>query len=115
MSFFYKISNFFTKIGLNEKFKENIRQNRWKILLFLAISSVLTVIYINNVREINSNLSDIRSLEKSIEAISTSNEELNSTINRLNSADRVISSASEKLNMYLPKEAPLIMEYQDEQ
>lgn len=106
--------NIFTGIfdyfGINDKLKNNIRENRWKILLFIVIGSVLTVVYISNVREINALLAHKRKLERKLENTKAYNEELNSELIRLKSPERIDKIAKEKLGMVLPKKAPLILE-----
>lgn len=89
-----------------EKLIEIIRRNRLKLLLFILISSIFTVIMVSNVRNIDKQLVKVRQYEKELKAIKNSNKVLRTQITELESPERIIPIAKEKLGMINNKEIP---------
>jgi hypothetical protein len=83
--------------------------------LFFALISAFLIILVINVRNINEILVTKRSLEKEIKIIKDNNAQLHSKIIQLQSAERIIPFSENKLNMYLPQDAPRILRNENEE
>lgn len=92
--------------------KEWVRVNRWLLFLLIFAASIMTVVYIKNVREVNNLVVDVRRYEKEKIDLINENKLLRTQLLKLESPERIIPIAEEKLNMHRPGSSPIII-YQD--
>ena len=88
---------------------EWIKSNRLKIFLILAISAVITLIYVDNTIKINALLTKIQTQESQIADIQAYNKILKSQIIELESAERITKIAEEKLGLTKPNRVPTVI------
>lgn len=109
MSILSKIKNFYISLELSEILVEFVRANRWTIFIFIFFASLWVLLLVTNVRNINSLLVDIRTLEKQSKELQNMNERYMYEIVKLQSAERIIQIAEEQLNMEQSPKAPDIL------
>lgn len=90
--------------------KSWLNLNRWVVILYLMIIAAAAVIYVGNVNDTTLLLTEIRSYERGIDDLENEKKMAQSKLKRLQSPDRIIKIATEKLNMQLSEEAPIILE-----
>lgn len=83
-----------------------VRLNRWFLAGAIAFMAVFTIFMVNNVRSVNSLLTDIGKLEDRKQILEDENKLIRSEILRLESADRIIPLAETKLKMKSAGRAP---------
>ena len=109
-----KISEFFNFKLFNDNSDNTILNwilsHRFVLLLFFALTSIFLIVLVLNVRNVNEMLVVKRNLEKEIKILKDNNSRLHSKIIQLQSAERIIPFAEKSLNMYLPKDAPKILQ-----
>lgn len=84
--------------------------NRFVLLLLAFIFAAFLIILVLNVRNVNELLVERSKLQKEIIILKDKNSRLYSRIVELQSAERIIPYSESKLNMYLPQDAPKILE-----
>jgi len=114
-----KISDFFNFKLLKENGSSTILDwilsHRFILLLFFALISAFLIILVINVRNVNEILVSKRTFEKDIKILKDNNSRLHSKIIQLQSAERIIPFAEQRLNMYLPQDAPKILRKENEE
>lgn len=83
--------------------------NRLRWLVFIVIGAISTILYVNNVLQINVLLKENQQLNKSLKNLKNNNELLRSELNRLESPERIISIAETKLGMIKSIRSPKIL------
>lgn len=105
------ISTNFTQVKAgNPVGKGKTRMTRVKILSAIIVASALTILYINNVMQIDSLLLEIRTYEKEYESLRIKREIINARLISMESADRIIPLAESSLGLVLPSELPSRMD-----
>ena len=95
---------------MNDMIIEKIKANRFKVIAILAISAILTLLYVDNTIKINNLLREIQVLNTGINEEKARNEILKSKIIELESAERITKIAEEKLQLTKPSKMPIIIE-----
>lgn len=110
----YKYTIFLNNNQINkkmfEKIIEFIKIHRFKVILLVIVSSILTLLYVDNTIKINALLEEISKNEKRNQEIKTENEILKSDIIKLQSAERIIHISEEKFGLKKTTKAPKIIE-----
>ncbi|MCX7737600.1 MAG: cell division protein FtsL [Candidatus Kapabacteria bacterium] len=86
---------------------------RMFVFLFIIISSILTIFYIDNVFKVNSLMKDIHTISKENQRIRDENTLLRMEINKLTSLERISKIAEEKLGMVRSEKTPIIIYKKD--
>lgn len=89
--------------------KEWIRTNRWKAFALITLSAALTIVYINNVMQINRLMEEVQNYERESSKIRAANEALNLKVLELESAERIIGVSEDKLGMIRSEKAPTVL------
>lgn len=83
------------------------------VFIFIIISSILTIFYIDNVFKINNLMKDIHTISKENQRIRDENTLLRMEINKLTSLERISKIAEEKLGMVRSEKTPIIIYKKD--
>lgn len=94
-------------------FEGRSSSKRMFIFMFIIISSVLTIFYIDNVFKVNGLMKDIHSINKENQKIQNENTLLRMEINKLTSLERISKIAEEKLGMIRSEKTPIIIYKKD--
>lgn len=89
---------------------EWVRINRWILFLSIFILSLIIVVYIRNVRQVNNLVLEIRRIEKQAELIENRNKVLSKEMLKLESPNRIIKIAEENLGMVRHDSTPIIIQ-----
>ncbi len=85
------------------------RINRWNVFAFVFISSVITIVYVNNVVTVNKLLKENQDRRKELETIRNENAFLKTTLNQLQSPERITRIAQTEFGMTKIETAPLLI------
>lgn len=109
-----KISDILSDQELKELSREWLSINRWSVFIFLVLSSIAMIIYVQNVYK-SIKLSDqILQLEKTERRLDNQIRKLESQIIQLQSADRITKIAEENLGMIKSEKKPITLKVEDE-
>ena len=85
------------------------RINRWNVFAFVFIASVITIVYVNNVVNVNKLLKENQDRRKELETIRNENAFLKTTLNQLQSPERITRIAQSEFGMTKIESAPLLI------
>jgi cell division protein FtsL len=88
------------------KFKDWTRERRWRLFGIIALTALVTVIIVSNVRAVNRMLVSVRQLEKQEKQIINHNKVLQKQVNELESPERITPLAKNKFGMVQNEEFP---------
>mgnify|MGYP005822538555 CR=1 FL=1 len=88
-------------------------RNRWRLLFGICITVAVIVIWINNVNYVNQIILTNHQTEVQLRDLRAQNENLRRTINQLENPERIIGIAEQNLGMILNDEAPIIINFEE--
>jgi cell division protein FtsL len=96
----------------NESESDRKPKSKKRFLIFgsILIAAAVTILYISNLFYVNKLLKDVHDLNKAYKEIISNNEVLQAEVSKLESPDRIIPYATDKLDMIVSEQAPIIID-----
>jgi len=88
---------------------ENGKLSRWAVFGFVAISALLMVLYVDNVKRVDIILKELQEIKLKKEHLKNENEMLKTRLNYLQSPERIMRIAEENMGMIKIDSAPEIL------